>query len=724
MAKPHSAFSGNPLLFGRNPTENVVALEQKDGRTIELFLREADTVKTREVPFEPFLWTIAGALGGFDGKCELEELKGGDGYNLLARFPDWETYQKARKFLSTSKTPLLSPNDPLHQFMLQSGLTSFKGMAFGDLRRLQLDIETASAGADEFSNADNEGDRIIAIALGDSTGWEELLTDADEKSLLEKMVATLLARDPDVIEGHNLFRFDLPYILKRAKRHKVRLPLGRDGSVLSSKASRVQIAEKTINYPKFELYGRHIVDTYLLVQFYDVATRELESFGLKEVARHFGLAAPARTYIPGHLIARTAETDPETFKAYALDDVRETRAIAGLLSQSSFIQAQIFPFHYQNIIVRGNATKIDALFLREYLHHRQAIPWEPEPQGFMGGYTDVFFEGVAQNVWHCDVASLYPSVMLAFDYVPEKDTLGIFKKMLTDLRTFRLDAKRLQQNAAAPAEKNHYHALQQTFKILINSFYGYLGFAQGHFADYNAAADVTAKGREIITSMMDWLKSQGCQLIELDTDGIYFVPPVTGGESLEKGLAAILPPGITVEFDERFRAMFSYKSKNYALLREDGSVIIKGAALKSRGLEKFQRDFMQGMIRMLLEGRNQEVPALLEEYRGRIERQEWDISLFLKKETLQDSLSVYQEKIAKSSRNRSAAYELALRSGRDVQPGDSISYYITGDTKKVTVYEAAKPASEWNPQRRDENIEYYGAKLSELYKKFADFIRK
>ena len=33
-----------------------------------------------------------------------------------------------------------------------------------------------------------------------------------------------------------------------------------------------------------------------------------------------------------------------------------------------------------------------------------------------------------------------------------------------------------------PQKQRHLHALQNTFKILINSFYGYLGFAQGHFA--------------------------------------------------------------------------------------------------------------------------------------------------------------------------------------------------------------------------------------------------
>ena len=689
---------------------------------MEIFSRTAGKLQSRLEEFTPFLWTTDGALGGFDGKAESSVLGGeGDGYTVKSLFPDWDTFTRARKWLSAQKLPCLALNDPIHQYLLSTGKTFFKKMGFDDLHRLQLDIETDSSGG-EFSNAQKEGDRILAIALSDNQGWETVLCGDDESKLLRQMVDLIREKDPDVIEGHNIFRFDLPYIAARAKRHKVKLAIGRDESLLHSRASRLQIAERTVNYPKFEIYGRHIVDTYLLVLFYDTASRELESFSLKEVAKHFGFASPDRTYIEGAQIARVFREDPEKAKAYALDDVRETAQIARLLGQSYFIQARIFPYHYQNVVIRGNATKIDSLFLREYLHAGQMIPYEPESRGFPGGYTDIFFEGVAQNVWHCDVASLYPSVMLAFDYVPKKDSMGIFKEMLRNLRQFRLESKKLARDADSRGDKDHYQALQQTFKVLINSFYGYLGFAQAHFADFTAAAEVTAKGREIITEMMNWLKERGATLIELDTDGIYFVPPDKGSEKLEEDIQKILPAGITVEFDERYRSMFSYKAKNYALLKEDGTVTIKGASLKSRGLEKFQRTFMEETIRCLLESRPADVRKLLEDYRECLVSRKWPVELFSKNESLQDSLVKYQEKIAAGGRNRAAAYELALQSGRNLQPGDQISYYITGTTKKVKVFEAAKLITEWNPDQRDENVEYYLAKLEELYKKFEPFL--
>src|SRR5256714_7605572 len=126
--------------------------------------------------------------------------------------------------------------------------------------------------------------------------------------------------------------------------------------------------------------------------------------------------------------------------------------------------------------------------------------------------------------------------MLHFYCFPASDRLQIFRHLLTDLRTFRLETKAAMRAEKDPAKQRHFHALQNTFKILLNSFYGYLGFAQGHFADFDAAARVTQIGRDLLKKMIDWLNAQGAKVIEVDTDGIYFVPPscVTAGVSLSK----------------------------------------------------------------------------------------------------------------------------------------------------------------------------------------------
>jgi DNA polymerase, archaea type len=325
------------------------------------------------------------------------------------------------------------------------------------------------------------------------------------------------------------------------------------------------------------------------------------------------------------------------------------------------------------------------------------------------------------------VTSLYPSVMLAFGAFPRRDSLGVFPMLLTDLRAFRVEAKQLARTAETAEARAYYEALQTTFKILINSFYGYLGFSMGHFNDFAAANQVTAKGRELIQAVMTWLKDRGARLIEIDTDGLYFVAPADvqtpeDEERLLAEVAKILPAGIGLEMDGRYQAMFSYKMKNYALLDYDGHLSIKGSGLRSRGLELFQREWMEEMFVHLLGGEPQKIRDLTRRYAEAFEQHTFDVRMFMKTETLQDSLETYREKLRGSRRNPAAAYELALRSERPYQPGDQVSYYVSGTSKKVKVHEAAKLAAEWDRKNPDENVEYYKAKLVELFEKFKPFI--
>src|SRR6185437_2105297 len=112
-----------------------------------------------------------------------------------------------------------------------------------------------------------------------------------EHAAIKRLTALVKERDPDVIEGHDLFRVYLPCLVARAKKLKTKLDWGRSDGFLRSRPSRLQIAEKTIDYPKFTIDGRHFADTFLLAQFYDVGMRSLTGFERIDVARHFGFCA-------------------------------------------------------------------------------------------------------------------------------------------------------------------------------------------------------------------------------------------------------------------------------------------------------------------------------------------------------------------------------------------------------------------------------------------------
>jgi DNA polymerase elongation subunit (family B) len=734
-----AAGSGVATVMAPGTSPRLVAIEPgTDGQAV-LYTRGADgTVRSSQAPFHPWLLVEGGELAAALAAGEVQALSGGNPLDHLVRFPDTWAYEAAVKQLkaATQKTPM-APDAPYRLFSdeIQQALTQlparlFHELRFDELRRLQFDLETNTAPGFDFSNPEREADAILLIALRDSTGWEECVVNAaggpgeEEKAMLQRFLELVRERDPDVLEGHNVFNFDLPYLAARCKRYKLKLALGRDGSPAACRASRFTAGERVTAYQRYDVYGRQVVDTLFLCQLYDVSHRDMDGHGLKAAARYFGVAAPNRTYVNPADIPRLAREAPETLRAYAMDDVRETDGLSRRLLPSYFYQTRLIPFGLQNICLRGTATKIDALLVAAYLNAGAGLPRPQAARNFRGGLTAACETGVFKNVWHADVASLYPSIMVSREMAPASDTLRLLPRFLQDLRTFRLDAKQRARHAAAPAEREHFEALQSSFKTLINSFYGYVGFSQGTFNDYDLAETVTATGREILESMRRFLEEAGAKILEMDTDGVYFVPPSaeSAPEGLLKRLQAILPAGIDVELDSTYAAMFSYKSKNYAVLDHQGRTGITGAALKSRGLEPFQLSYIRKMIDLLLHGRAGEVPALYEEIRRKIEEHRLPLADFAQREVLSTAPQQYAAKLKAGETNRSAAYELALKAGREYAAGDTVAFYVTGTKKNVTVYDNTRLLADATPGVRDENVAYYLDKLAKLHAKFTEFL--
>jgi DNA polymerase, archaea type len=117
--------------------------------------------------------------------------------------------------------------------------------------------------------------------------------------------------------------------------------------------------------------------------------------------------------------------------------------------------------------------------------------------------------------------------------------------------------------------RREYQARQSSFKILINSFYGYLGFPGARFGDAELAAAVTAEGRELLQGIIARMQELEAKPLEADTDGIYITSENWAKEPLvllEK-VQETLPDGIELELGGEYVSMLCYKSKNYALVR-------------------------------------------------------------------------------------------------------------------------------------------------------------
>jgi len=162
-------------LFGADPTPGLVAAAlADDGRAIRLWIRDGAATRVESVPFTPFILAADEALlRDAPGLVALTRLEGAGELRWLARFGAWSAALAARDrcreatglAANMPEAPYRFFPDPVHQYLITAGRTSFGGLRFGDLRRLALDIEVVTTEGYEFPSAAREGDRIVAIAL-------------------------------------------------------------------------------------------------------------------------------------------------------------------------------------------------------------------------------------------------------------------------------------------------------------------------------------------------------------------------------------------------------------------------------------------------------------------------------------------------------------------------------------------------------------------------------
>ena len=686
--------------------------------------------EVRVESFRPFAWLNDTPPEANLHGLTLEKLAGPGPFDRLVHAESlgiFETFTKAAKQTSIA-VDAIRPFES--QFLLQQRQRLYRDLSFGQLRRCQLDIETASPDGG-FPDAARPGDRVLAIGLR-CGGKNRLLvleemTDPAEKKLLGELNVALAEIDPDVLEGHNIFKFDLDYLRQRCRLHRVPCAWGRFGQRAAFRNSRLKVAERWIDFPRCDLPGRAVVDTYLLVQLYDITTRELTSYGLKEVAVYFGITdedSAERTYIAGHRIQEVFASDRARFCAYLEDDLRETEGLADQLLPTYFEQVRTFPTLLQEATLRGATSKIDLLFLEEYYPARQACPVPPEVQPFEGGYTRSFQEGVFKHVLHFDVASLYPSLLLTIARNPKNDTLGVFVPLLRQLRAYRLKYKQLAKSAPTEDERAEAQARQVNFKILINSFYGYLGFSGARFGDGELAAEVTRRGRELLQQLIDEFAQHGCTILEADTDGIYLSSEsyFDSPEVLLGLVAPILPAGIELEHDGRYAAMWCYKAKNYALY--DGKkVTLRGSALRSRGMEPFLKKLSDRLINYLV-GASPESPVpLVEDYRRRLLTRDVPVAELAKSETLNQNPDAYEELIAGGGKPRRASAEVALQVTPRPRMGERVSYYITTKAKgKTSDWQRARALALYDPVAAPYDPTFYADKLDDWLERYGNFI--
>src|SRR6266478_6392220 len=204
-------FEKNTLLFGADPTPRIVAVELGETGTVRVHRRETNGSTVTDVePFHPFVWADSDVV---DLGIEAEKLQGDLKYGWLITVDSWKELIALRNGLKSAGRDFFAFADPVQHYLTATGRTLFKDLALEELNRVQLEVLSVTGVGDPGTN-----DHILSIALSDNTGWEELIlvdpnnVEESERNALRRLTTLIKERDPDVIEGHNLFRSDLPLL--------------------------------------------------------------------------------------------------------------------------------------------------------------------------------------------------------------------------------------------------------------------------------------------------------------------------------------------------------------------------------------------------------------------------------------------------------------------------------------------------------------------------------
>ncbi|MEA1965685.1 MAG: DNA-directed DNA polymerase, partial [Euryarchaeota archaeon] len=362
----------------------------------------------------------------------------------------------------------------------------------------------------------------------------------DEADLLNRFFEVVRDYDPDVILGYNSNEFDFPYITKRvemleAQGKRLRANIGRD--------NRAVFCRKIGIVTHVSVTGRIVADVLPLVR----RAYSIKQYTLKNVAKT--LLDIEKFDVSLQQMGEYWNDDGEKlaeFIEYARrDSVLALRLLLNLRLLDKYIAlSQVSGALLQDVLDGGQSSMVENLMFREFEKRDRVISPRPE-QDLMGKrYSDSEelkggavlepVRGLLKDVVVLDYKSLYPTIMMAhnlcystvitgdrppgspesesdsvqdFDlirapsggeFVPAKVYNGIVPGILENLLDRRTETKK-KMRSAGEEEHRVLDATQNALKILLNSFYGYSGYARARLYSLVLANAVTSFGRKNIT---------------------------------------------------------------------------------------------------------------------------------------------------------------------------------------------------------------------------------
>lgn len=174
----------------------------------------------------------------------------------------------------------------------------------------------------------------------------------------------------------------------------------------------------------------------------------------------------------------------------------------------------------------------------------------------------------------CDCASLYPSMLLNFNFYPKH--LGKeFKEVYSDIRDRRIKAKH---------EGNK--IVNETLKLSLNGLSGNLQNEFSWCYDPNAVMSIRINGQLLLLMLAEELTIHGCRIVQINTDGILYLCKKNKYDIIK----AIYNKwqeltGLVLE-EENFKAFYQLAINDYFGILDNGQVKEKGCFITSVKLGK------------------------------------------------------------------------------------------------------------------------------------------
>lgn len=636
----------NDLIYGKDNTEGIVSISvHKD----DLILYKYDgSVDVRKNTY----WILASRKLDKDFK----KLAGNQHYNFIRIFKNYNEYNKL--ISKWRNADIYQIWDKKEAALVFNGITFFKGLTTNDISVLSFDIE-----AEGLTHHEKSEVYLITNTFRDRNNnivRKHFRVDRydNPKDMFNDWCTWVRNINPDVITGHNIYGYDLPYMDFCAKKYGTTLKLGRDDSdmYISTKKSLKRVdGNTTWDYNKIDIEGREVIDGMFLAVNYDIG-RNYPSWGLKAIAEYEGFVKEDRQFYDAAKIKDNWHNPIEREKIvqYGIHDSDDSLQIFDLMIPSMFYMNQSVPKTFQNMGTSASGSQLNLILVRAYLQDKHSIPKASEKE-YVGGGMSYGIPGVYKNVVKWDAKSYYPSTILAFDiYDKEKDPKGYFYKMVKHFTLKRFE----QKDQYKKTQDKYYDDLQAASKVFINSSYGVLGTSGLNFNSFKNAQLITkccraglqkcikwATGRDVnywwqgysesetikqdfsdyeyIDNKSEWsfdeMPRHDWNLVNIDTDSLSFCKsdqtPFTEEEykNVFKEINKIMYS--EWEDDGEFDDVLVLKAKNY-VLREKGTdkLKYKGSSITDSKKESALTEFINMLIDDLLLTKGQNAVDIYHKY--------------------------------------------------------------------------------------------------------------